>query len=56
MLASFQVSSVCPSHSRAFGAVQGVASGTSPAIWSSFASAVAISPMAAGEAGGMAPE
>ena len=55
MFASFQVSSVCPSHSRASGAFQGASSGTCPAIRFSESSATAMSPIAAGSAGGIAP-
>ena len=55
MFASFQVSSVWPSHSRALGAFQGAASGTSPAISFNAASATAMSAMAAFSAGGIAP-
>ena len=55
MLASFQVSTVWPSHSAARAAVHGASSGTVAAIWLSSASATAISPSAGGETGGITP-
>ena len=55
MFASFQVSSVCPSHSRALGAFQGAASGTSPAISFKAPRATAMSAIAGVSAGGIAP-
>jgi hypothetical protein len=55
MFASFQVSTVWPSHSAARGASQGASSGTARAISLSLMSATAISPIASRETGGIVP-